>query len=125
MRRKWTEGEDKQLKLLFPIASWVRIRLALPDKTDAAIKNRARKLKLIRKSSLSKRILFLYCNKHGHIHRTEVRIIRRKKGTVALCPRPYCNNKLRLEPRNSSQKRRYKEIVEELTDEEKESLNMV
>jgi len=112
MGKSWTVEEDNIIKKLYRWASWLRIMNSLPGRTKDAIKGRAHTLNIIRDSTrLGKYYLYARCSKHGSIHRAEILWKTTSRGTrIPTCPRPYCGVRLRMVPKNSSQKRRYREL---------------
>ena len=113
MTSKWTEEEENILRKKYSNTSWKDILKLLPNRSKNGITQKAYKMGLNREVFSTKEgTYFVYatCDRHGRILHTEVLWSKRGNRLVPICPRPFCNRELRILPKHSKWRAKYREV---------------
>ena len=111
----WSKEEEALLFLRYENASWTELKNLLPKRSIRSIKAKARSLKLSReKFSTKGGTYFVYgvCSRHGRILKGNIKW-KGKNKDIAYCPRLNCNKKLKVLPKASKLREKYRIEEEE------------
>jgi len=92
--------------------TWTELLQALPGRSKRSIESKADKLGLTRPGfSTKKGIYFLYgiCPRHGRIPRDQIKWVG-KRLNIPKCPRMYCGRRLRVLPKSSKLREKYRDV---------------
>jgi len=104
---KWTEKELNLLKSAYSNLTWKQLKKLFPNRTKRSIDAKAREIGLSRGKYTVKGgqyFNYAYCVVHGKIFREEIRI----KNNKPYCPRNGCNRLLRMLPKKSKLREKYR-----------------
>jgi len=104
---KWTIKEIALLKSVYSNSTWKQVKKLFPNRTKRSIDAKAREIGLSRAKYTIKGGLYYvyaYCIIHGKIYKEEIAY---KKGK-ACCPRDGCNRLLRMLPKKSKLREKYR-----------------
>jgi len=112
---RWSKREDAILIKKYGKVSWTELLQLLRGRTKKSILQRAERIGLDRsKFSTKKGVYFVYakCERHGRILRQdivwEVKETKRGKTKIPRCPWPYCGKRLRVRPKSSKLREKYR-----------------
>jgi len=110
---KWSEKEIALLYLKYSISSWTELLSSFPNRDKRSIKLKANKEGLKRdRFDTSKGLYFKFvmCKIHGRVDRVKI-VWKDSKHYIGYCP--YCNSRLRLLPKSTGLRRKYRGKINE------------
>ena len=105
---KWSEREIALLHLKYPTSSWSELEALFKNRDRRSIKLKARKEGLSREKFDTSRGLyfkFAMCSIHGRVDRSKI-VWKDSKCYIGYCP--YCNSRLRLLPKSTKLRKKYR-----------------
>jgi len=105
---KWSKRELALLHLKYENSSWIELLSLFSNRTKSAIKRKAISEELNRdKFNTREGVYFKFamCKIHGRVNRSK--IVWNDKLNIGYCP--YCNSRLRLLPKSSKLRKKYRE----------------
>lgn len=105
---RWSKRELAMLHLKYENSSWSELLSLLPDRSKNAIKKKAQEENLYRKKFDTRNgvyFRFAMCRIHGRIDRSKI-VWKNSKKYIGYCP--ICNSRLRLLPKASKLRRKYR-----------------
>lgn len=104
---KWSIKEIQLLRLNYENKTWKEVKKLFPNRSKGSIDAKAREIGLNRARYTIKGgqyFTYAYCIIHGKIYKEEIKWKRGK----AYCPRNGCNRMLRMLPKKSKLREKYR-----------------
>jgi len=109
---KWSIRELQLLKLNYENKTWKQLKKLFPNRSKRSIDAKAREIGLNRGKYTVKGgqyFNYCYCIVHGKIYKEEVKL----KNNKPYCPRAGCNRLLRMLPKKSKLREKYRRTKDE------------